>query len=268
MIWFACKQCGKRHGRAESLSGTMVFCECGHGNRVPWSSTAAEPEDSPAPDPLPLPPPPPGPGPGRPSAGPRQSTPIPFLDEEEERRPGRPAEPLPLPFRPKPKREYRRVNPKYCLNHDELPTEHTCSQCRLPFCSKCVVTLQGEVLCGPCKNFKVRGLQRPTRLTPLSIVAAVLGVAAGLISFCLSMAGGTSQAQSAGGVMAALFGLVALLPPGGALVMSFYALHEIESKPRVGGRALAMTGAVASLVGLVWTVGVLLIIAVKAVQSM
>jgi hypothetical protein len=50
-------------------------------------------------------------------------------------------------------------------------------------------------------------------------------------------------------------------------VMSFYALHAIESQPRVGGRALAMTGTVASLVGLVWTVSVLLIIVLKAVQS-
>ena len=44
MIWFACKQCGKRHGRAESLVGTLVFCECGQGNRVPWASTVPEPE--------------------------------------------------------------------------------------------------------------------------------------------------------------------------------------------------------------------------------
>ena len=60
----------------------------------------------------------------------------------------------------------------------------------------------------------------------------------------------------------------ALLPPLGALVMSFYALHEIESKPRVGGRALAMTGTVGSLVGLVWTVSVILIMAVKGVQAL
>ena len=58
MIWFACKQCGKRHGRAEHLSGTLVFCECGHGNRVPWSSTVAEPEPEEA---APLPPPRPRP---------------------------------------------------------------------------------------------------------------------------------------------------------------------------------------------------------------
>src|SRR5438067_5301823 len=107
MIWFACKKCGKRHGRAESLYGTMVFCECGFGNRVPDASTVAEPEDSPAPIPLPLPPPPP--------ARPRPATPIPFLDEDKPR-PGRPPSEPPPPFRPKPKKDYRRVNPKFCLN--------------------------------------------------------------------------------------------------------------------------------------------------------
>src|SRR5262249_16114600 len=45
MIWFSCKQCGKVHGRAENSAGTLVFCDCGQGNTVPWESTAAEPEE-------------------------------------------------------------------------------------------------------------------------------------------------------------------------------------------------------------------------------
>ena len=52
MIWFGCKKCGKRHGKAESLCGTLVFCDCGFGNRVPWSSTVPEPE---APEPTAVP---------------------------------------------------------------------------------------------------------------------------------------------------------------------------------------------------------------------
>ena len=43
MIWFSCPKCGKTHGRPENSAGTMVFCECGQGNRVPWESTVAEP---------------------------------------------------------------------------------------------------------------------------------------------------------------------------------------------------------------------------------
>ena len=184
MIWYACKQCGKRHGKAEHQAGVLVFCECGFGNRVPLASTVPEPEqeESPAPIPLPLPPS------SRPTAA---VDPAPPRDDNEPR--PRSDEPLP-PFRPKPRREYRRVNPKFCLNHDELPTEFTCAHCHLPFCSKCVLDLQGEKLCGPCKNFKVRGMQRPNRLSPLATGAAVVGLVAGPISFCLSWMGAGQQA--------------------------------------------------------------------------
>lgn len=256
MIWFACKQCGKRHSRAENLSGTLVFCECGYGNRVPWSSTVAEPDPADTPAAVPVP-----------SSWPHSETPIPFRDEDEPRPARRAAEPPPLPpYRPKPKKDYRRVNPKFCLNHDESPTEHTCSQCRLPFCSKCVVQLQGEVLCGPCKNFKVRGMQRPTRITPLAIVALVAALVAGPIGFCLTLMGVGTQAQSAGGV-SLLFGIISLMPPVGALVLGLWALKEIETKPRTGGRALAMTGTVAGLIGVLWSVTVVLVLIVKLAQG-
>src|SRR5271169_2112243 len=43
MIWFTCKKCGKTHGRADNSAGTMIFCDCGAGNTVPWESTTAEP---------------------------------------------------------------------------------------------------------------------------------------------------------------------------------------------------------------------------------
>ena len=53
MIWFACKQCGKRHSRAESSIGTLIFCECGQANTVPWESTVEAPPVTEAPEPLP-----------------------------------------------------------------------------------------------------------------------------------------------------------------------------------------------------------------------
>ena len=254
MIWYACKQCGKRHGKAEHQAGVLVFCECGFGNRVPLSSTVAEPEqeESPAPIPLPLPPS---------SRPPRPSIPVPPRDDNEPRR-GRSDEPLP-PFRPKPRREYRRVNPKFCLNHDELPTEHTCAHCHLPFCSKCVLELQGEKLCGPCKNFKVRGMQRPNRLSPLATGAAIVGLVAGPISFCLSWMGAANNSNPA----SIFFGVVALLPPVGALLLSFWALREIELKPRIGGRGLAMTGIVAGILGILWSVTVTMVLLIKLIQQ-
>ncbi len=262
MIWYACKKCGKRHGRAENLSGTMVFCECGFGNRVPWSSTVPEPtaEESSVPIPLPLPPPAGRPRPSIPSI------PLPPRDFDDSRRGRRDEPPLP-PFRSKPRKESRRVNPKFCLNHDELPTEHTCAQCHLPFCSKCVLDIQGEVLCGPCKNFKVRGMQRPTHITPLSTVTAVGALVAGPICFCLSWIGVGLQLQGVAGPGALFFGLVGLLLPIGVLVLSFWALKDIESKPRTGGRALALTGTAAGLVGVLWCVTVSLIMLVKLTQQ-
>src|SRR5262249_50920489 len=103
MIWFACKQCGKRHGRAEPLAGTLVFCECGQGNRVPWSSTVPEPEPEAA---VPVPPRPRAPGPS--------------ADQDR---------PEPEFLRPRRTRERRRPNSAYCLNHEETTKEATCDAC-------------------------------------------------------------------------------------------------------------------------------------------
>src|SRR5262249_4493976 len=43
MIHFACKTCGKLFERPDAAAGTLVFCDCGTGNRVPWESTATAP---------------------------------------------------------------------------------------------------------------------------------------------------------------------------------------------------------------------------------
>jgi hypothetical protein len=47
LIWFECKQCKARHGKAEEQAGSMVFCSCGQGLRVPWSSTIEPPPEPP-----------------------------------------------------------------------------------------------------------------------------------------------------------------------------------------------------------------------------
>jgi hypothetical protein len=226
MIWFTCKQCGKRHGRAEHLSGTLVFCECGHGNRVPWSSTVPEPEPEEAP---PLPPPP------RPRA-PRPSS--------EEELPG----PEFLP--PRRVREKRRPNPAYCLNHDETPKEAVCDACHCSFCSACVVTLQGQTLCGPCKNFRVRGLSRPARVPALSVVSLVLSLVSAPAAALLALLAVSVQLAGEGGlVMAEVMCVLGMLLPIAGLVLGWAALRQIESKPNLGGRSLAITGATTGLAG-------------------
>src|SRR5579871_4900572 len=166
MIWFACKQCGKHHGRGEHLAGTLVFCECGHGNRVPWSSTVAEPEPEPT-------------RPAPSSQPPRPRAPRPPLEDE------RAGEEF---LRPRRSRERRRPNPAYCLNHEETPKEATCEACHASFCSACVLTLNGQTLCGPCKNFRVGGTSRPTRPSPLAVVVFVLALVSTVVSLILTLA--------------------------------------------------------------------------------
>src|SRR5438067_2476487 len=124
MIWFTCKKCGKAHSRADNLAGTMIFCDCGNGLRVPWSSTIEPPPETEAP--IPLPP----------------ARPVPATERDP------PARPIPRSFdrddprrQPPRRREARRVNPAYCLNHDETASTQTSADCRMPLCEACVITL-------------------------------------------------------------------------------------------------------------------------------
>ncbi|HWG41218.1 MAG TPA: hypothetical protein VN688_00420 [Gemmataceae bacterium] len=226
MIWFACKQCDKRHGRAEALSGTLVFCECGHGNRVPWSSTVPEPEAEPA---RPAPPPPP--------RGRIPRSPL----EEDAWQPEFP--------QPRRSRERRRPDPAYCLNHEDSPKEMTCDACHGSFCAACVIALQGQMLCGPCKNFRVRGLNRPGHFSPLAIIALVLSLIGGPVAALLAlMAIGAQTAGGGAGVtVAVMICLIAVLLPVASVIVGWFGLRQIESKPNMIGRSLAMTGATTGL---------------------
>lgn len=228
MIWFACKGCGKHHGRAEHLAGTLVFCECGQGNRVPWSSTVAEPEPEEA---RPLPPP-------------RPRVPSPPVEDDRSE---------PELLRPRRTRERRRINSAYCLNHDETPKEATCDACHCSFCSACVVSLQGQTLCGPCKNFRFGGLSRPARLLPLAVVAFVLGLVSIVVSMILTIVSVVATVVAETGIIVAIICcLIAMVLAGGELVVGWMALRQLDRQPTLGGRALAMTGAAAGLAGVVW----------------
>ncbi|HTU18001.1 MAG TPA: hypothetical protein VMG10_08050 [Gemmataceae bacterium] len=243
MIWFACKQCGKRHGRGEHLAGTLVFCECGHGNRVPWSSTVPEPEPEEA----------------RPAPPPRPRVPRPAFDEDR---------PEPEFLRPRRSHERRRISSAYCLNHEETPKEATCEACHCSFCSACVVTLQGQTLCGPCKNFSVGGLNRPARISPLAIVAFVLGLVCVVVSLILTLAAvGVSVVAESGSIIAVVCCLIVVLLAGGELVLGWVALRQIDRQPGFGGRGLAMTGATAGLAGIVWAVGIAVFTIARQVQG-
>ncbi len=265
MIWFACKKCNKKHGRADNLAGTMVFCDqCGHGNTVPWQSTTSAPETPPEPPPRPVPPPPP-PGPRRPvddrdrgrdwdRPPPRRS---PYDDDEWNNR-RRPPPPGPMPpddasagdlLRRRRDKVFRRHRPGFCFNHDDVATDKTCAECKEYFCPNCLVELQGKTLCGPCKNFVVRGLHRPGKVPPMAIVAVIVGLVSSPVTFCLTMMG---SGQQVGGIGTVILSIIGLVLPVGGLVASGVALRQIESRPNMGGRGLAMTGATSSLVGALW----------------
>jgi hypothetical protein len=351
MIWFKCKQCGRTHGRGENLSGTTVFCECGTGNVVPWTSTTEAPpvEEAPLPavpatNPRPaptvepvddrderrLPPrqePPSRIPPRRVPLGsggdvPRSEIPPPRpserdydqdrdrdrdrgrdrdrdydrdrdrdrdrgrdrdYDRDRDRDRGRdrdydrnrdydrprdrpPWRPAPRPRRadededdapppdrgdlPVPSRRFlegRRINPAFCLNHDETASTIACEACRQRFCAACVVTLEGKTLCGPCKNFRLRGLGRAAPVTAWAIIALIAALVSGPVAFGLNSYAFLSHVASTGSAgQTVVLALVALLPPGGSLFLCFYALRDIDRRPSAGGRALALTGAAAA----------------------
>jgi predicted nucleic acid-binding Zn-ribbon protein len=229
MIVFACQQCGKRFGRPVATAGSVLFCECGARNVVPWESTLPESE---------LPP---------------QAAP-------EQRLPSAPAGgPIPqAPWRPwgAAERVLRQRNPSYCFNHQDTPPQHSCAECGEKFCADCVVVLQGRAMCGPCKNFLMHGRQRPPRVSIMAVFAPIIALVAGPGAiFCIIMAvavaaEGRGKSVNVGAMLAAvaIVLLLALLVQLLAFLLGAISLRHQESDPRVAGRSLAVTGMVAALV--------------------
>lgn len=233
MIWFTCKQCGKTHGRAETSIGTLIFCECGEGNLVPWESTTAEPPQQPA---EPPPPPPDVPAP--------KLEPLTFEPPAGAR--DKPYDVLP-PARTPRSRVRRRVrtDPNVCLNHSATPKKETCADCQEAFCVECLVTFQGETLCGPCKNFRIHALDTPPRLSTFALISVGLALVTGPLPICLVLLG-----RSSGPYLI----LPALVPQLAALVLGILALRQTEQSPRVTGWSLALTGLLTASVGSMLTI--------------
>lgn len=249
MISFACAKCRKRDTRPESQAGSLVFCACGQSNRVPWptESAAAVPELESVPAARPRPvleaQPVPEPPPRR---APRAPEPT----------PARPMIPDGPTFSRKPMRLLGKVNPKFCYHHDDLPSEMTCSACRLPFCASCVVAQQAEMLCGPCKNFRLAGMGRAERVLPLSILSFVVSLAGGPVALILSLvAVGLFRGDGMAVAALGLCLLGAALPVGG-LVLARMSLRLLDNQAQSGGRSLATSCAGLCIVELVWCAGV------------
>lgn len=240
MIWFACKECGKRHHRPEEAVGTLVFCACGAGNRVPWESTVPAEEGPAEPtEPVPVPATPWGEG-ARPAA------------EDDEPAPRRARRAAPRPR-----------DPAHCLNHPDAAATHTCADCREAFCDGCVVALQGRTLCGPCKNFRLRTRERPLTPSAFAIMALVVGLMSGPWGFCLMIAMAGKGGVSAG--VLAFFGILGIGVPLVALGLGLKGVWDVNHRPRLAGRGFAVTGMTLAAAGLLWCLTLLLLVAYKQV---
>jgi hypothetical protein len=215
MIWFICSQCGKRHGRPESAIGSVLFCTCGHGNRVPWESTAPEPEPGEEPIVLPAQPPPLG------------AVPV--------------GEELLPPTRPNRRSLGGRRDPAYCFNHGDLPAEVACTSCGERFCPRCVVHLENKTLCGPCKNFHFSTLAKPPRVSGLALSAVLVSlICAGVMLLLVPV---LLQSGASPLVLLAL----ACVPQLFAILLAGLALHVMAANPKIGGQALALTALIAAI---------------------
>jgi hypothetical protein len=231
MIWFSCQQCGKVQGRPEESAGVVVFCACGKGNVVPWESTAAEPEEAPEPvvpasprlEPMSFDPP----APRGPLSRPASRPPA--------------VEPPPVP-RPRRRRERYQSDPNFCFNHQSVASQKTCADCGEAFCAACVVTFRGLVLCGPCKNFRVHGLEQPPRVSGLALASLILAFVTGPLALIL---------LATGNLMVSLLPLVLHAT---ALALGVLALRATEKDSRLSGRSLAITGILAAAVAALLTV--------------
>lgn len=214
MIWFACKQCGKVHGRPESSVGVLVFCECGQGNSVPWESNAPAPAldvlEAPAVADV-------APVAFEPATAPEPAVPV-------------------VEARPRRGRAVKR-DPDRCFNHQEVPQSAHCADCDEAFCGNCLVTLQGQTLCGPCKNFRARRMELLGQPSGLASASMVLAFLTSPLATCPIWFPGSSL-----GLVAVAVSLPQLL----ALGLGIWALYVNEKSGRSGGQAIAITGVATS----------------------
>lgn len=240
MIWFACKKCSKVHGRPESSAGAMIFCECGQSMNVPWESTAAEPPmptpvelpSTPTLDPLTFPSTSSGGSYDR-EAGQRRDRDY-GRDRDDGRDFGRPT---------RGRRRRKHVaDPNICFNHDRTASKTVCRDCGLGFCEQCLVEFDGQSLCGPCKNFRVRQAQRPQETPGLAILALLGSLLATAPFFCLLPIGRQSDVQLP------YLGMLAIVPEIGALLAAFVVLSRLRKSGATAGRWLAFAAIAASAV--------------------
>lgn len=231
MIWFACSQCGKHFSRPETCCGMLVFCDqCGHGNRVPWESTVPPPEPA---EVLPVM------LPAEPASPAREVIPLPE-PEAASAASSSPAAPAPVAL-PQPAAPRRREpDPRFCLNHPEVPAEVTCADCQERFCKHCVLEWHGRPVCGPCKNYYFwQQSQRPRR--------SRLALAALLLSLGASLVPGLWAFHHLERFLLPVVFITELVPQLLAALLALLVLRRTWHDPRPIGQSLALSALLAAL---------------------
>jgi len=146
MIWFSCSKCQKTLGRPEVVGrGRWYFATAARANVVPWDSTAAAP-----PEPLPAEVLPPQPAPLRPVPVGEEQIPV-------ARRPGPPP---PLPREEEDQRRFAApAGPQSGPVLQPPGPGRSCTSARSAaraFAPTAWCASRGHILCGPCKNFRLR----------------------------------------------------------------------------------------------------------------
>ena len=95
----------------------------------------------------------------------------------------------------------------------------------------------------------------------MAVTSLIVAIVGGPSSFCLST---TARVNEGGFSVFGLFlSLLAIVLPAVGLLLAFLALGRIERNPRIGGRALALTGATTAAVGMVWSLTMIVLLLSK-----
>ena len=79
----------------------------------------------------------------------------------------------------------RPQDPNFCLYHTAVASHAVCADCKNGFCQDCLVQFQGQPLCAPCKNQRVKGLHKASPTSQLALASLLLALFTGPLAFCL-----------------------------------------------------------------------------------